>query len=395
MGDAGANAADIFPRLSAAASEIDRVIVADFPKNKHNIVANQGAEYLRLHEDKTILHHGVRIARKAKAEGIDVIHVFYRQQNAALLIVIRLALILFWARATIVMDHRSVNLAKGWRARRKMTLNWVMQWFTHHLAGNPLAVETNHAMVTKPKHIIDLGYDRLPEGKAQPPENPREAVNVWFIGTLKPRNRKSWFLLDTFDRLARSPCNKRIIIRVAGPTTAAQAKRLRANPNVIYYGTLPRQELYQELRTHPGIGLAYMNQEYHGAAPSLKFAEYAIMRYFILAADTPGLQMQASRMGLNRVRFIAEDVKAWSNAIIEAAQAYRGLEPAWADAARWSYPAIYHRQVLALYRRLAGRPRWAMFEPLRARPPTDLSGEQKVGNVDLIHPRHGQDQNVA
>lgn len=356
MGDAGANAADIFPRLSVASPDIDKVIVADFPKNKHHIEVRQGADYLRLEWNKTWLRYGLRIARKAKRENIDIIHVFYRQQNAVLLICIRLGLIAMGCKAKIIMDHRSVNLAKGWRRTRKMMLNWVMQRFTHHLAGNPWAVETNHWSVRKPAHIIDLGYDQLPDGEAREASNVDREVNVWFIGSLKPRNRKSEFLFEVFDRIAerhsqaRIDGARRIRIQVAGPTKPEQKRRLEANPDVVYHGRLPRAELYKLLRAKPGIGVAFMNHEYHEYAPSLKFAEYAIMRYSILSSDTLGLRTQAERMGMtDQIRFVPEKVDAWADAIIAASDAYQGLEPLWEDSETWSYPDIYRRQVLGLY----------------------------------------------
>lgn len=355
LGDAGANAADIFPRLAARSECVDAVYVADFPRNKHHIEARQGARYLRLEWKRSWFRHAARVARKCKQERIDIIHVFYRQQNAVLLMFIRFWLLLFGCKTQILMDHRSVNLAKGWRGRRKKWLNLAMQLCTHHLAGNPWAVETNHLTVFRPKHLIDLGYDTLPQGEAIPAKTPITEVVFWFIGTLKPRNRKSEFLLDIFQAThARASNSKRTIrFHVAGPTRDDQEKRLRSLPNVTYHGKLPRHHLYRKLRAHPGIGLAYMNHEFHEHAPSLKFAEYAIMRYGILASDTLGLITQAERMDLpTQVRFLQEDPDVWADAIIAAADDYDGLEPNWAAAPRWSYPAIFDAQVLGLYREM-------------------------------------------
>lgn len=374
LGDAGANAADIFPRLAAESPDIDRVIVADFPKNKSYIKARQGAEYLRLDGQRPWILHAVRIARKAKAEDIDVIHVFYRQQNALIAIMLRMALWILGARARIVMDHRSINLAKGVRNTKKLALNSVMQLFTHHLAGNPYAVETNHISVFKPKHIIDLGYDSLPHLFGITPPETRDEVTVWFIGSMKPRNRKSWFLLDVFDRLhalqsAPEFSGRRVRICVAGPVSDTQKTRLRNNPDVDYLGCLERAELYGRLETQPGIGLAFMNHEYHELAPSLKFSEYALMRFRILASATRGLQMQAGRMGLtDRITFVEETVGDWTREILKAAETYTGLEPEWDDAATWSYADIFRRQVLGLYQGNA--------LPPRANPP-----QAKVSNL--------------
>ena len=356
LGDAGANAAEIFPRLSAADEAVSEVIVADFPKNKHHIKHKQGAEFLRLPPERSWLLNAVRIARKAKQKDIDFIHVFYRQQNAVLLIYIRVFLTLIGGRTKLIMDHRSVNLAKGWRRRRKMLLNQLMQAFTHHLAGNPWAVETNHFWVFRPKHIIDLGYDRLPAEPIKSPTFQNSAVTVWYIGSLKPRNRKTEFLLEVMRHVSNAQRNKKkpgqrdVLFQVAGPANCTQRATLEANPDVIYHGSLPRDEVYKKLRDMPGIGLAFMNHEFHEFAPSLKFAEYSIMRFKILASDTQGLRTQAERMNMDSIEFVPEDTSAWANAILGAAQKYKGLSPMWPDANQWSYPNIFKRQVLQLYK---------------------------------------------
>lgn len=355
LGDAGANAADIFPRLAAQSDAIEAVYVADFPKNKHHIEQRQGARYLRLDPGRTWLRHAARIARKCRDEQIDIVHVFYRQQNAVLLMLIRLWLWVLKSHTVLVMDHRSVNLARGWRGWRKRALNAAMQLCTHHLAGNPWAVETNHISVFRPKHLIDLGYDTLPDGAARAPETPIQEVMVWFIGTLKPRNRKSDFLFEVFAALGArtTPSGRAVRFHVAGPTRPDQAETLAALDNVTYHGTLPRADLYAKLRATPGLGLAYMNRAFHEYAPSLKFAEYAIMRFGILASDTVGLRTQAARMHLPApVRFVPETATAWAEAILDAAEAYQGLDPDWQDAPRWSYARIFARQVLPLYRQV-------------------------------------------
>ncbi len=358
LGDSGANAADIFPRLGVAHPDIEKVIVADFPKNKFHIQQRQGAGYLRLEWKQSLLRYAARIARKAKQEDIDIIHIFYRQQNALLLIFIRIFLVLMNANAQILMDHRSVNLAKGWRRHRKLCVNFLMQLFCHRLAGNPWAVETNHPWVFRKSHIIDLGYDQLPDVQFLAKPSSQSPVNVWFIGSLKPKNRKSDFLFEMFDQLtcaqmqSKKKSQRQIRFHVAGPTTKAQEKRLRANSCVTYHGVMPRSKLYKTLAKNPGIGIAYMNEEFHGYAPSLKFAEYAIMRYPILASNTRGLQTQAERMRLHRVTFVEENVGAWVRQLQESVQKYDGPEPEWSDAETWSYPSIYDRQVLRLYKEM-------------------------------------------
>lgn len=358
LGDPGANAADIFPRLSVAHPDIDKTLVADFPKNKFHIETRQGATYLRLEWRRSMVRYAARIAWKAKQENIDVIHVFYRQQNAVLLVLIRIFLILLRAHTRILMDHRSVNLAKGWRRTRKVIVNFVMQAFCHHLAGNPWAVETNHLRLFRPKTIIDLGYDTEPD-PVDTDVISEEAVNVWFIGSLKPKNRKSDFLLDIFDRIdARQndplrSASRKIRIHVAGTASESQKARLVSNAAVTFHGMMPRPKLYQCLANNPGIGLAYMNTEFHAYAPSLKFSEYAMMRFRILASDTLGLRTQADRMVLPSTIFVPEDEAEWVNAIQSAADTYQGPEPAWADAKNWSYSSIFERQVVRLYRHLA------------------------------------------
>ncbi|MEM6308677.1 MAG: hypothetical protein AAF754_01410 [Pseudomonadota bacterium] len=356
LGDPGANAADIFPRLALQQSEIEKVIVADFPKNKFHIVARQGVDYLRLEWGRTWLRYAARIALKARREQIDIIHVFYRQQNAVLLIFTRLFLLLLARRTRLIMDHRSVNLAKGARRFRKIALNQIMQFFAHNLAGNPWAVETNHWMIFRPKYVIDLGYDQLPLSISSTKTEDPAPVDVWFIGSLKPRNRKSEFLLDIFDRINALQAKRsnlagpKVRFRVAGVTNAKQRERLLKNPSVIYYGKMQRSKLYKELQKHPGIGLAYMNSEYHHFAPSLKFAEYAAMRFSILASDTIGLRTQARRMGLPGVSFFGDCVEAWVNAIGIAAADFQGPEPVWEGASNWSYASIFKNQVVELYK---------------------------------------------
>ena len=357
LGDAGANAAEIFPRLAVQAPAVSEVIVADYERNKGFIRDKQGAEFLRLRDYgggvRQAFRDGLRIGKKAKDRKVDIIHVFYRQQNAIMLIFLRLTLLLLWARATIIMDHRSVNLARGRDATVKKLRNLAMQVFTHRLAGNPLAAETNHYAIFKPADIIDLGYDALPEGEAvEPPAGAPCAI--WFIGTLKPANRKSEFLIETFRNIAekRADLTRPVEIHVAGPTRPDQKKALKANPLVTYHGSLPRAKLYELLRAKPGVGVAFMNQEFHAAAPSLKFVEYAIMRYAIVASDTPGLQTQGRRMNLPGVTYVPEDPQVWADKLISAANAWHGLVPVWQDAELWSYTSIFERQVLGLYGRI-------------------------------------------
>ncbi len=358
LGDAGANAAEIFPRQAILMPSIERVFVADYGKNRSYIRDNQFCDFLRLRRPSfgrrtyVAIRNGLRIAKKSIDEGIDVIHVFYRQKNIALIVFLRIGLFFMRGKPTIIVDHRSVNLSRGRRAFVKKTANFIMQIFTHHLAGNPWAVETNHFYVFKPKHIIDLGYDSLPAGNATEEESGKP-VSIWFIGSLKPKNRKSEFLIKVFSRLTeKTGASDQFHIRVAGPANSVQKQALRTNPNTTYYGNLPRAKLYELLRAHPGVGIAFMNLEFHSYAPSLKFCEYAIMRYSIVASDTLGLRIQAERMNLDGITFAAEDVEEWTDKLITAVLGWNGLVPTWVDAPLWSYASIFQRQVISLYEKI-------------------------------------------
>ncbi|MFK7874359.1 MAG: hypothetical protein AB8B71_01070, partial [Paracoccaceae bacterium] len=271
LGDAGANAAELFPSLASKHPMIDQVYVADFEKNKKYITDQQRAIFVRLKQGKTWVRYAARIASLARQKDVDIIHVFYRQQNAILLILIRVFLSLLRARTKLIMDHRSVNLAKGWTSLRKRLLNQVMQAFSHHLAGNPWAPETNHFKIFRPISIIDLGYDTAPNTSRKTVRKASDPVQVWYIGSLKPRNRKSQFLIDVMQEVGkRDPqCLRQIQFQVAGPANQSQKKALDALSNVTFHGKLERADLYQRLDANPGIGLAFMNHEFHAYAPSL------------------------------------------------------------------------------------------------------------------------------
>ncbi len=355
LGDAGANAAEIFPRLAMLTPGIKKVMVADYGKNRGYIRDKQFCDFLHLRRPRwgghlyAAFRNGLRIAKKSTDGAFNVIHVFYRQENVPLVVSLRIGLFFLRGKSTIIVDHRSVNLARGYRAFFKKLVNLVMQLFTHRLAGNPWAVETNHFCTFKPKHIIDLGYDSLPEGDAVELDQ-GQSVSIWFFGSLKPKNRKTEFLLEVFDHIkAKTGTSERFHIRVAGPAKSAQRQALRANEIVTYYGSLPRARLYELLRAHPGVGMAFMNLEFHSYAPSLKFCEYAIMGYSIVASDTLGLRTQAERMNLDGVVFAEEDAEEWADKLISVALGWRGLTPPWEDAALWSYESIFQRQVVGLY----------------------------------------------
>jgi len=358
LGDSGANAAEIFPKLAVNSPQLSKVIVADYLENKRLVRETQGADFLKLKNYGGGVLQAVgdaaRIARKAKSENIDIIHVFYRQQNAIMIVFLRLALLLLFCRSTIIMDHRSVNLARGIPSIRKKLCNAFMQLAVHRLAGNPLAVETNHWKVWKASDIIDLGYDDLPDISSNQ-IRPDLPCAIWFVGSLRPRNRKSEFLIEVFERLyqQRDALQRPIEIHVAGPARPEQQAALKANPFVSYHGNLSRRELYQYLRARPGVGVAFMNKEFHAAAPSLKFVEYAVMQYAVIASDTPGLRMQGSRMNLSDIIYVPEDQQDWADALVDRVNRWNGLVPVWQDAPLWSYGSIFERQVIALYERLA------------------------------------------
>jgi hypothetical protein len=76
------------------------------------------------------------------------------------------------------------------------------------------------------------------------------------------------------------------------------------------------------------------------------------MQFGIVASDTLGLRTQAERMNLPGVVFAKEDTDEWAAKLLDAANAWAGLAPAWADAPFWSYEDIFSRQVVGLYERL-------------------------------------------
>ncbi|MEO0831045.1 MAG: hypothetical protein AAFY03_11390, partial [Pseudomonadota bacterium] len=119
LGDAGANAAEIFPRLAVTDPAIRYTCVADYEQQKQFVLERQKAEFLKLRQSRFALRQAYltakRVAKRAVDLRIDVIHVFYRQQNVPLAILLRMALVLVGSRAKVIMDHRSVNLARGRR----------------------------------------------------------------------------------------------------------------------------------------------------------------------------------------------------------------------------------------------------------------------------------------
>lgn len=354
LGDAGANAAELFPKLAQANDAIDKVIVADFPTNKRYIKEEQRAEFLALGQSKNRLlkplRDGARLARKAKADDIDIVHFFYRQRNIPMVMSLRVALLVLRARTRVVMDHRSVEiLGKGYKSFLRRLSNQLMQFFIHDFAGNPAAVETNNFWVWRRKHLIDLGYDTLPTLKPRTAKS--DTVNVWYVGTMKPRNRKFDFLLSVFQGLQdHFGSDAKIRIQVAGTTNQRQAWELGKVDLVTYHGTIPRTELYDLMASEPGVGIAFMNVERHHAAPSLKFVEYAAMGFPVVASNTPGLQMQAERMRYRNVSFVEQNVEEWVAEVAKAVEAWPDNFETWPDRDLWSYAGIFDRQVLGTYR---------------------------------------------
>ncbi len=353
LGDAGANAAELFPLYSFLSKNIEYSIVADFERNKDFVHKKQFVEFLKLkYRRRTFIgafKNAWRIAKKSKQEDIDVIHAFYRQVNIPLICFLYFGLIFHRSKSKILVDHRSVNLARGYKRQIKILSNQFMQFFTHELAGNPLAVETNHYFVWRRKHIIDLGFDALPEIEISKPDA-EQRKTVWFIGSLKPANRKSEFLIEIFDeiyrRFGKSPP---FDIRVAGPTRNFQENALNANPIVNYYGSVPRRRLYELLIEHPGIGMAFMNLEHHAAAPSLKFSEYAAMNFAVVASNTEGLKIQHERMGYSNVIFAEEDTSEWVDKLIEASNLWPDSFVNWETKNDWSYSKIFENQCIQIY----------------------------------------------
>lgn len=356
LGTSGANAAGLFPKYSSSSKEIKLTIVADYNKNKNTITNQLSAEFLKLNRSKIrllkIIFNAIRLARKAKQLDINIIHVFYRIENAVLVVFLRLFLFLFRAQAKILVDHRSVNLTRGKAAKlKKYMINFMMQLSCHRLAGNPFAVETSHKMLFRKHNIIDLGYDVLPLKKQK--INDQESV-VWFIGSLYPKNRNSSFLIELFDKLyLRNGKDGTLKIHVAGPANDQQQKSLNANPIVCYHGNVEKKALVKLINEHPGIGLAYMSTFYHNYAPALKFIEYAAFGYPIIASDTIGLRLQAKRTGYKHVTFVEENFVSWCEAIEKkVAVGFEGIQP-WQDKPLWSYKHIFSQQCLPLYAELA------------------------------------------
>ncbi len=253
------------------------------------------------------------------------------------------------------MDHRSVNLAKGRNLFFKMLQNALMQPFVHHLAGNPLATKSNHWVIYKPDKIIDLGYDTLPDVEVVKPAQSKKK-NIWFIGTMKPQNRKSEFLFEVFDELERRfGQDAHFTIRVAGPARNDQLPYLMSNSLVEYYGLLPRHRLYDLLAKYPGIGVAYMNEAHHALAPSLKFSEYASMSYAIVASDTIGMRTQAKRMAYKNVTFAEQTAQSWADQLERALDNWPDSFTSWETKDDWSYRSIFETQVVPLYKKLSNR----------------------------------------
>ena len=256
LGSSGANASEIIPRCCSVHDEIDHYIIADFKRNKKLIQDKLFGEFLKLKYPKrsffNILKNAGRIAKKAKRSDVDLIHIFYRQENALLCIFIRFFLLIMRSKSKILMDHRSVNLAK--KNRKKLLLNQIMQLFVHALGGNPYAVETNHKLIFKKKYTLDLGYDIHQNHPIEWSDN----INaIWYIGSLKPKNRQSEFIINLSNFLLyRYRGSAPFKIHIAGPASREQIIALKKNPLVIYHGKLPRHKLHNLMCKHPGIGLA-------------------------------------------------------------------------------------------------------------------------------------------
>ena len=360
LGDSGANAAELFPKLAAESNWAKQVIVADFRKNENYVEEQQKAEFLCLWQSwpqiRESIHNARQIAWIVKHNDVNIIHIFYREQNVPLLTVLRLLILWYGCDARIIMDHRSVNLARGYRSFRKKLVNIFAMLFSHKLVGNPLAVESNHFFEIKDREIVDLGYDDTVfpniSGLLSPDLEAakNKPVNVWFVGSIKPANRKSWFLIEIFRAFSDRFGTGEVVFNIAGPANIRQIAELEAIPTVNYLGVLPRGELYAQMKDKPGIGMAFMNKEFHDLAPSLKFVEYALFGYKILASSTVGLKKQAERMKFENVHFVDETVDDWCSYISQAAKEYQASgSVAWKEGPNWSYRSIFERQVRTLY----------------------------------------------
>ena len=355
LGSNGANAAELFPKLAVNSDYVDHVYVADYEANKAFIQKNQCAEFLKMRRNKGAwLRNAVRIARKCSREKVDVLHFFYRQSTVLNLIVIKLFFLIYGCRTKVLLDHRSVDLSIGINSKIKKIKNFGAQLGCDMLAGNPYAVETNHFYIFKKKEVIDLGYDSLPEISEQIKYNSKQ-INFWYVASLMPKNRKTEFLLDVFDEInkALTPEQRAVTkIWVAGSGSPYQVKRLNDNPIVHYFGRVDRKLLYMNMAKYPGFGIAYMNRNRHEFAPSIKFAEYAALKFQIVASSTTGLKLQALRMNISNVNFVEQEVDAWVKECTRLIN--EGYEPAnlWKDQEMWSYRKIFDLQVMELYQSL-------------------------------------------
>ena len=362
LGDSGANAAELFPKFAAASHWTNNVIVADFAENEKFVRDVQKAKFLCLRKGRSLIRESLssarEIVRAAIDHDIDIIHVFYRERNVPLVSILRILLMWRGSKAILITDHRSVNLSRGFPSLRKKLINIASALASHQLVGNPLAVESNQFLPSRRHRIVDLGYDDTAVASIADQlslDLKIAAVDAWFVGSLKPKNRKSWFLIEFMRTFAELFGPNEVVFNVAGPADNEQIEALSAIPGVNYLGVLSRTELYTQMRDRPGIGLAFMNREFHDLAPSLKFVEYALFGYRVLASSTVGLRMQAARMGFDDVTFVDESVDAWCQSIASAARDYRMRGPAnWTGGDKWSYQSIFDRQVRSLYVELKG-----------------------------------------
>lgn len=355
LGDSGANAAEIFPKEAQLSSMIDNVYVADFNKNKKYITEVQHVKFLKIRYKKfsflNILKNSIRITILCKRHDITLIHCFYRSKNMHLISLIKLFLLLTNVKTKILLDHRSVNLAKGAMKIQKLLINQIFSPFIDYFSGNTFAVETNYIFCPKNKYIIDLGYDKLPK-PIRVLSNQNNHINVWYIGNLIAKNRNAEFILNIFDLLSKHvSVNKTFTIHIAGPLSNYNKVKIYNKNSINYHGVVERSELYKLLQRFPGIGIAFMDYKNHNFAPALKLIEYSIFGFKIIASDTQGLRLQQQRARLPNITFVNHDLSSWVNAILKEI-----YEPAkydtWIDSNKWSYSMIFKKQVLPIYKKI-------------------------------------------
>ena len=246
------------------------------------------------------------------------------------------------------MDHRSVNLATGVRSFVKKTFNQILIPFVHIFSGNPLAVKTNYFFNYKDKFIYDLGHNVTKKNIKD--DISINYFNIWYIGSMKPNNRNGTFLLNIFDKISQlNDLSLETKIHIAGTVNKKQLQRIKKNRKIVYYGKIPRNELYKLILKNRGVGVAYMNEINHQYAPAIKFVEFGALGLKILASNTFGLRLQKERTKMPNVTFVDHDCSKWVEAIKDLNDEWDNKVLPWENKDKWSYSYLFENQVIKSY----------------------------------------------